>query len=120
MKKRNVKISVLLCLMVFSTLLLFMATPTVACDKSEKSESVPECVIDAGEMKKGIPAYIIFEKAGLCKTRSEARRLISQGGGYMNNRKLEAFDQIVDSGDIEEGSVLLRAGKKRYVKVIMK
>ncbi|MFX0072728.1 MAG: carcinine hydrolase/isopenicillin-N N-acyltransferase family protein [Candidatus Hermodarchaeota archaeon] len=39
MKKRNVKISILLCLMVFSTLLLFITTPTVACDKSEKSDS---------------------------------------------------------------------------------
>jgi tyrosyl-tRNA synthetase len=89
-------------------------------DQSKKSESVPGFIMDSGEMDKGIPAYLIFEKTGICKTRSEARRLISQGGGYVNGRKVETFDQIVGSDDIEEGSILLRAGKKRYVRVTIK
>ena len=33
------------------------------------------------------------EKAGLCKTRGEARRLISQGGGYLNGEKV--VDNVV-------------------------
>jgi tyrosyl-tRNA synthetase len=86
-------------------------------EASEKSESVPAVVMDSNEMEGGMPAYMIFERAGLCKTRSEARRLISQGGGYINGKKLEAFDQMIGPGDMEGGSLLLRAGKKRYVKV---
>jgi len=80
-------------------------------------ESVPSYAMDSGELEKGIPAYRLFEKAGLCKTRGEARRLISQGGGYANNRRIQAFDQIIDLGDMVNDAILLRAGKKRYLRV---
>jgi tyrosyl-tRNA synthetase len=60
---------------------------------------------------------MLFEKAGLCKTRGEARRLISQGGGYANNRRIETFDQIIDLSHVENDAILLRAGKKRYLRV---
>jgi len=86
-------------------------------DSSQLSESVPSYAVDSGELDQGTPAYILLEKAGLCKTRSEARRLISQGGGYINNLKIEAFDQIIDLKDMVDDSILLRAGKKRYVKI---
>jgi len=71
------------------------------------------------EVKGGIPAFILFEKTNLCKTRSEARRLISQGGGYVNDRRLDQFDEIIDSKDVINDSILLRAGKKRYLRVVM-
>ncbi len=84
---------------------------------AEFSESVPSCAIDSGELEKGIPAYLLFEKAGLCKTRGEARRLITQGGGYANNKRIETFDQIISLNDMINDSILLRAGKKRYLRV---
>jgi len=84
---------------------------------SEFSESVPTCAIDSGELERGIPAYLLFEKAGLCKTRGEARRLIAQGGGYANNRRIETFDQIIGLNDMINDSILLRAGKKRYLRI---
>jgi tyrosyl-tRNA synthetase len=84
---------------------------------TEFVESVPSYAMDSGELEKGIPAYRLFEKAGLCKTRAEARRLISQGGGYANNRRIQAFDQIIDLNDMVNDAILLRAGKKRYRRV---
>ena len=89
-------------------------------DKSKFSESVPKYDMVSGELDKGIPAYLLFEKAALCKTRSEARRLISQGGGYINDKRIEAFDQIIDSNDIMNDHILLKAGKKRYLSVTIK
>jgi len=80
-------------------------------------DSVPSCVMDASRLEEGIPAYILFEKSGLCKTRSEARRLISQGGAYLNDRKIQAFDQIINSKDMKNNSFLIRAGKKRYMDI---
>ncbi len=81
------------------------------------SDSVPEYLIEKAELEKGIPAFILFEKAGLCKTRSDARRLISQGGGYVNNEKIEIFDQVINTKMEKNGVLLLRAGKKRYMKI---
>jgi len=79
----------------------------------------PSFSIGREELEKGIPAFILFEKAGLCKTRGEARRLISQGGGYLNGEKVQAFDQAVNSGHLNHDSLLLRAGKKRYMRIIV-
>jgi len=80
-------------------------------------ESVPAFALDAGDIEQGIAAYMLFEKCGLSKTRAEARRLIAQGGGYVNGERIEAFDQTISSKDLQEGSILLRAGKKRYLRV---
>ncbi len=84
---------------------------------SEPSESVPTCPLEALELEQGVAAYLLVEKCGLCKTRGEARRLLSQGGGYVNGKRIEAFDQVVGSKDLANGSILLRAGKKKYVRV---
>ena len=84
---------------------------------SESSESIPTCPIGAQELERGLAAYLLFEKCGLCKTRGEARRLLSQGGGYVNGKRIDAFDQVVGAKDLASGSILLRAGKKKYVKV---
>ncbi|MBN2123873.1 MAG: tyrosine--tRNA ligase [Deltaproteobacteria bacterium] len=84
---------------------------------SESSEGVPAMTLGEEELEKGIPAYILFEKGSLCKTRSEARRLISQGGGYVNNRRIEAFDEAIGTGEIVNRMILLRAGKKRFLKI---
>ncbi len=86
-------------------------------DKSVSSESIPNYGIGKDKLSDGLPAYILFKKAGLCKTRGEARRLIAQGGGYLNDRRIETFDQTINSRDFENGFLLLRAGKKRYVSV---
>jgi len=80
-------------------------------------ESVPALTLDAADIEQGIAAYMLFEKCGLSKTRAEARRLIAQGGGYVNGERIEAFDQRISSKDLQEGSILLRAGKKRYLRV---
>lgn len=89
-------------------------------DESDSSESVPMFHMDLNEIRKGIPAYILFEQSGLCKTRSDARRLISQGGGYINGKKIEVFDQVIDWCDMENDSILIRAGKKRYMKIAIR
>ena len=86
-------------------------------DRSTLSDSVPRYHISSEELQKGLMAYLLFEKTGLCQTRGEARRLISQGGGYVNDRRIETFDQIIDSGDTLNDAIILRAGKKRYLKI---
>jgi tyrosyl-tRNA synthetase len=88
-------------------------------DTSASSESVPVYRLSQARLESGIPSYVLFEDAGLCKTKSEARRLIAQGGGYLNGRKIKTFDQVVTAKDLEDHSLLLRAGKKRYMKVIL-
>jgi tyrosyl-tRNA synthetase len=64
----------------------------------------------------GIPAFELFRDAGLCSSHGEARRLIAQGGGYINDRQLKAFDERIGLADLDgKGEIRLRKGKKRYV-----
>ena len=88
-------------------------------DTEELSESVPKHPLGADELEPGIPAYLLFEKVGLCKSKGEARRLIKQGGGYINNHRIVTFDQIIDMKDIMNDSILLRGGKKRYLRIVL-
>jgi tyrosyl-tRNA synthetase len=82
-----------------------------------ESDAVPTTVISATALEGGIPATELFQRAGLAKTRSEARRLIQQGGAYINEAQVVSVDQLIAQADLREGVLLLRAGKKRYHRV---
>ncbi len=62
----------------------------------------------------------LFMGTDLCKSKSDARRLVKQGGAYINGSRVAAFDQMIVEDDIQGGEILLRAGKKKYHKIILK
>ena len=56
-----------------------------------------------------------FVLTGLAKSKGEARRTVEQGGGYVNNRRVQSLDRRLTSDDLVGGSIIvLRSGKKRY------
>ncbi|RLA81400.1 MAG: tyrosine--tRNA ligase [Deltaproteobacteria bacterium] len=83
-------------------------------------EAMPTSYLERSRLEEGILAYELFVLSGLASSRSEARRLISQGGGYLNGRRVESFEQRVTVDDLQGGSIILRAGKKRYHRLVVK
>lgn len=81
-------------------------------------EAMPTTSLEKGRLAKGITAFELFTEAGLCTSRGEARRLISQGGGYVNERRLNEIDEVITEEHVKEGALILRAGKKRYHRVV--
>jgi len=80
--------------------------------------SIPTTHLGKKEFVKGIPIFKLFETTNLSTSGSEARRLIEQGGGYLNERRAEKFDLLVTLEDFnEKGEVLLRAGKKKFHRI---
>ena len=66
----------------------------------------------AGE---GLSIIDAFYEAGLAKSKGEARRIISQGGAYVNNRRVADIEARLGPGDLASESVMvLRAGRKKY------
>ena len=61
----------------------------------------------------------LFMDAGLCKSKSDARRLVQQGGAYINGNRAVSLDHVITADDIEKNEILLRAGKKKYHKIIL-
>ncbi|MCE5257888.1 MAG: tyrosine--tRNA ligase [Chloroflexi bacterium] len=82
-----------------------------------ESEAVPFTEIDIAEVQEGLQLTKLLQRVGLAKTTSEARRLIEQGGAYLNEQPVTSIDAILTAQDLKEGSALLRAGKKRYHRV---
>jgi tyrosyl-tRNA synthetase len=80
------------------------------------AEAVPTTEVEMERLAAGIPAVDLLVETGLAGTRSEARRLLDQGGAYLNDERLTA--RSVTAADLRQGLFLLRAGKKRYVRVV--
>jgi tyrosyl-tRNA synthetase len=69
----------------------------------------------------GLPLVELLEKSGVAKSKGEARRLIGEGGIYLNNHRVSETNRAVAQGDVIDGAFLvLRRGSKNYhlVKVI--
>lgn len=62
----------------------------------------------------------LFTRTGLCTSKSDARRLVKQGGAYLNGDRVATIDQKIGKLDLDQGEMLLRAGKKKYHKIILK
>jgi tyrosyl-tRNA synthetase len=77
----------------------------------------PSFEIARQRLAEGIESFVLFTEAGLAKSRGEARRLIQQGGAYLNGEAVATIDQRVSDADLQNGIVLLRVGKKKYCAV---
>lgn len=82
-------------------------------------QGVPSSDIAVSELSVGIPLFKLFHKVGLANSGGAARRLISQGGAYINGNRIEAMDYTVTADDIDDGTIMLRSGKKKYHKLVV-
>ncbi len=80
-------------------------------------DSIPRSDIEVHRFKDGIPAFKLYHQVGLASSGTMARRLIEQGGAYINGRRVTSFDYLLTEDDIVDMEIILRAGKKRYHKL---
>jgi tyrosyl-tRNA synthetase len=59
---------------------------------------------------------IAFE-SGLTSSKSEARKLIEQGGLYVNDKKIEDIKTEIDFSKLKTDHIILRKGKKSFMKI---
>lgn len=72
-------------------------------------------------LKDGILAVDLFHETHLCSSKSEAKRLIAQGGLYVHERQIRAIDDRIGLADVNgEGEIVLRRGKKKHFIVTVK
>jgi len=82
-----------------------------------KADDLPTVLISRDDYENKC-AFQLFTEAGLCPSGSEARRLIDQGGAYVGETKVRAFDQPIKEL-LDPKGALIRAGKKRYKRVVV-
>ncbi len=81
---------------------------------------MPHSYIKLDQLKRGIPAFKIFHMVGLASSGGAARRLIEQGGAYVNGIRIKSFDHLITENDLGDMEILLRSGKKRFHKIKIK
>jgi tyrosyl-tRNA synthetase len=79
------------------------------------SESIPRA-----EFEIGINVLDLFSRTSLCSSKSEARRLVLQGGARIDDVKIEDVDAVIGISDISGGELMLKAGKKRFFRIELK
>jgi tyrosyl-tRNA synthetase len=68
-----------------------------------------------------IPAFKLYYDTNLCASLSEAKRLLAQGGGYINDRQIKSYDELVGVDQINDrGEIRLRKGKKKHLIIYVK
>ena len=84
------------------------------------SENMPQCEISADVIGEGIPIEELMVLIKMAKSKSEVRRLLQQGGIYLNNVRMQQEQNMVTPSDITDDEFVVRKGKKNYMKVLIK
>lgn len=76
---------------------------------------VPSKQLSAAMLAAGLPILDALCESGLAASKGEARRTVSQGGAYVNNRRVDDVERRLTTADLaSESVVVLRSGKKKY------
>ncbi len=81
--------------------------------------AMPGSMLQAAEMESGVTLVELLVRGGLASSRSEARRLIRQGGAYLNGREWTDVDRPLAAADVAGGQLIVRAGKKRHHRFVI-
>jgi len=77
--------------------------------------NVPSKELPRDRLAAGLPIIDAMVESGVSKSKGEARRLITQGGVYVNNRRVDGIEtQLGPENLASETIMVLRAGKKNY------
>ncbi len=80
---------------------------------------IPSTTLDRAALVRGIAFVDLLVKTGLADSKNSARRLIQQGGAYLNNQAVTDPNLIVKDDSLVNDAILLRQGKKKYHRVVV-
>ena len=84
------------------------------------TDNMPTTALTTDEFADGSVSLIdMMLKAEIIKSRGEGRRLIEQGGVSVDDEKAKSFTDTVALSDFEKGHVIVKKGKKIFVKFIV-
>ncbi len=101
-------------------------------DQAQKAQKAAETLFEDGADMQDVPTSPIAKDllgkgiidvlfaCQIIPTKSEGRRLIAQGGLYVNSAKVESIDLKVTGDLFQDGIMMVRKGKKGYHKVVIK
>jgi tyrosyl-tRNA synthetase len=83
-------------------------------------DDVPTFELDRVDLSEGMAVTALFKAAGLVESANQARTMIKQGGLAINGDIVTDPHARLDTGGLQNGDLLLRAGKKRFMRVVLR
>ena len=80
-------------------------------------DNVPTYILPKSDLNTKQIVDIVTE-GKLCASKSESRRMIEGGGITLNDQKVTDFRRTITESDLVDNYVILRKGKKNYLKVV--
>jgi len=91
------------------------ATAHTVFESGGSDSGLPMITVPRDLLAVGIPAFELFNRAGLAASNGEARRLIRGGGARINDAPVENETRTVSLADLDSlGMIKLSAGRKRH------
>lgn len=84
-------------------------------EQGSAQAALPEIDLPANLIAEGLPAFRVFQEAGLAASGGEARRLIRGGGGRINDAVVSDENQTFTLDDLRDGVLKVSSGKKKHI-----
>lgn len=84
------------------------------------ADSIPATELSKDVAAQGIDILSLLMETQLTSSKGEGRRLIQQGGIYLEDERVDDFNLVLSPESFREGKLLIRKGKKVYhlVKIV--
>ncbi len=82
------------------------------------SDNMPSIIISKDLLD--INIMDLLTEANLVSSKSEAKRLIEQNGVSINKEKVQDKDLIITSDNLDNNSLIIQKGKKKFIKLLFK
>jgi tyrosyl-tRNA synthetase len=80
---------------------------------------LPTTAVPRSRFEVGISPAGLFTEVGLTPSRREAKRMIEQGGLYVNDERIDSVERLLTVKDLgPDGGLLLKAGKKKVHRIV--
>jgi len=78
------------------------------------AQKIPATEISKDAVAGGIDILSLLMETKLTSSKGEGRRLIQQGGIYLEDERVDDFNLVISPDSFKDGKLLLRKGKKIY------
>ena len=81
------------------------------------ANNMPSAQITRDELSGGIGVLDLLAKVEFIPSKGEGRRLIQQGGLSIDNEKVTAIDMTITADNFKDGKIVVKKGKKSFLKI---
>lgn len=83
------------------------------------NENMPTFEISENDINEGINVIDLITLAGLVPSKGEGRRVVQQGGLSIDGEKVNDISVIMTKEQFKDGSIVIKKGKKVFLKIVL-